>query len=112
MTEWKCKRCGRCCGIVPFQQEEYDRVKHTGIQFERQIIAGHVVYIPKSAIKTSSCPFYNRKKKLCEIYELRPEVCRAFGDGPHPCLVCPFNPKFDPEAIKQTAERIHKKDNK
>ena len=106
MAEWTCKRCGMCCGIVPFQPDEYERVKDQGIQFEQQMIAGHVVYIPKYALQTQRCPFYDKKKKICKIYALRPQVCRDFGDGPHPCLVCPHNPRYNPDAIKQTAERI------
>lgn len=108
MTEWTCKRCGMCCGIVPFEPADYEKAKGTGVQFEPQMISGHLCYIPKAALKTGRCPFYNRKKKICTIYKDRPQVCRDFGDGPHPCLVCPHNPRHNPEQINAIAERIIK----
>lgn len=106
MSEWKCLRCGMCCGIVPFEQEDYDKVKDTGVQFEKQMLAGHVFYVPTYALKTTKCPFYDRKKKICTIYENRPQVCRDFGDGNHPCLICPHNPRFNKEAVEAVAERV------
>lgn len=112
MTEWKCKRCGLCCGIVPFLPEEYEKVKDTGIEFEQQIMENQVVYFPKYALQTMRCPFYDKKKKICTIYENRPEVCRLFGDGEHPCLICPHNPRYNKLAIEEIAEKVVKRNKK
>lgn len=27
MPEFKCRRCGRCCGIVPFNKTEYNAIR-------------------------------------------------------------------------------------
>lgn len=106
MSEWKCLRCGQCCGIVPFQKNEYERVKDTGVQFVENAIFGRVCYIPASALKTGTCPFYDKKKKICTVYDKRPQVCRDFGDGSHPCLVCPHNPRYNAQAVQDTLERV------
>ena len=106
MSDWVCKRCGMCCGIVPFEVADYEKVKDTGVKFVPQAIAGHIFYIPASALKTGKCPFYDKKKKICTIYKDRPQVCRDFGDGAHPCLICPHNPRYNAEAVKETAERV------
>lgn len=39
--------------------------------------------------KNNKCPFL-RKDCKCNIYEDRPDICRRFGDGSHPMLVCEF----------------------
>ena len=62
MCKWECIRCGQCCGVVPFDKEDVEKLDTT-VQFEEQCISGHLFYVPKSALKTGKCPFYNRKKK-------------------------------------------------
>lgn len=108
MCDWKCIRCGQCCGVVPFEKEDVEKLDTT-VQFEEQYLSGHLFYVPKSALKTGKCPFYNRKKKICEIYENRPQVCRDFGDGTHPCMICPHNPRFNQQGITDTIERLKNK---
>ena len=27
MVEFRCKRCGKCCGIVPFNKKEYNEIR-------------------------------------------------------------------------------------
>lgn len=109
MAEWKCIRCGLCCGVVPFLESEYEKVKDSGVQFEKQILCGNIVYFPKYALQKHRCPFYDKKKKICTIYDNRPQVCRDFGDGQHPCLICPHNPRYTPDLIEETAKNIAKR---
>lgn len=112
MTGFKCRRCGKCCGIVPFTKAEYKAIenfaKKKHISFVKTEFCGKKVYMPKkltkeifkmydtkdiSGIDNMRCPFleYNALGLAsCMIYENRPEVCRAFGNGKHPCLKCPF----------------------
>lgn len=114
MSNFVCKRCGKCCGVVPFTAKEYDRIrkiaqkKHIG--FIKQEENGKVFYLAKCLAKkvtdiyndalsgkeisldNLTCPFLefdDSGKASCTIYELRPEVCRLFGHGGHPNLVCP-----------------------
>lgn len=114
MSNFVCKRCGKCCGVVPFTAKEYDRIrkiaqkKHIG--FIKQEENGKVFYLAKCLAKkvtdiyndalagkeisldNLTCPFLEfdeAGKASCTIYELRPDVCRVFGHGGHPNLVCP-----------------------
>lgn len=119
MCEFKCLRCGKCCGIVPFNKAEYNairdyaRKKH--IAFTKTELNGRTVYFPKHlyekflrAAETADkehrlidnqadnlvCPFLGRDVMglaFCKIYENRPEICRLFGKGGHPFLTCPNN---------------------
>lgn len=119
MAKFVCKRCGKCCGIVPFNKKEYNAVrkvaKQRHIGFIKQELSGKTVYFPKTAYQQFSdamenikiqnkdidnqidrivCPFleYDETgKSRCTIYELRPEICRLFGKGGHPFLTCPNN---------------------
>lgn len=120
MSEFKCLRCGKCCGIVPFNKNEYAKIRDFArkrhIGFTKQNLCGKVVYFPKSTYKTFlvaaehskqenrlidneidriMCPFLEfdvMGKSSCAIYENRPEICRLFGKGGHPFLTCPNNP--------------------
>lgn len=72
--EGKCSRCGECCTpFIPITNKEYKiikkYIKDNDIQKEN-LIDGENVYV--------RCCFYNRKEKKCNIYEVRPEVCRRF----------------------------------
>lgn len=69
----KCSSCGACCSdILPISESEVQQIK---------------AYIKKHDIKerrhlTSAkditCPFRDDAKNICTIYEVRPEICRAF----------------------------------
>ena len=65
----KCKNCGKCCGIVPFIKLEWARVEN------------------KKKATNLNCPYLS--KNGCEIYELRPFMCRLFGTSIDPRLKCP-----------------------
>lgn len=119
MTKFVCQRCGKCCGIVPFNKKEYNAVRKIAQQrhigFTKQEMGVETLYFPKSAYRQFNnamenikiqnrdidnqidrivCPFleYDKDgKSRCTIYELRPEICRLFGKGGHPFLTCPNN---------------------
>ncbi len=121
MVEFKCKRCGKCCGIVPFNKQEYNEIRdiarkmHIGF-VKGELTQGHTVWYPKHVYKKFlevaeiahkenrlidnqldglQCPFLAFDDKglaYCQIYEHRPWICRAFGKGGHPFLTCPNNP--------------------
>lgn len=70
----KCFKCGNCCiPWCPITQKEYETIKE---------------YIKKNNIKAQSlkegnnyymdCCFHDRKNHKCNIYEVRPEVCKNF----------------------------------
>ena len=120
-ASFKCQRCGKCCGIVPFSKDEYNAIrkyakdKHIG--FVKAELQGKTVYFPKHAYKKFlqvaetaekehrlidnqvdgiRCPFLAYDENglaYCTIYEYRPHICRLFGKGGHPFLTCPNNPR-------------------
>lgn len=118
-------RCGKCCGLVPFTKQEYERIrdyaKKNHIGFVKVDFGGKTTYFPKhvyekfvkaseEASKTGRlldndldglrCPFLgfdDMGLAFCKIYENRPEVCRLFGKGKHPFLRCPNNPLAEVE---------------
>ena len=70
----KCSDCGSCCSdFLPLSKSEVKRIK---------------AYIKKHHIKEQrhnmqigydiTCPFRDDLNKGCTIYEVRPEICRAF----------------------------------
>jgi Fe-S-cluster containining protein len=70
----QCSRCGECCGLfIPFTDKELATLKkyvqEHNIQPENRI-EGNDFY--------ASCCFFDRKNKICKVYEARPYVCRAF----------------------------------
>jgi Fe-S-cluster containining protein len=72
--EGKCSRCGECCTpFIPITNKEYKTIKkyikENKIDKEN-LVEGNNVYI--------KCCFYNRKEKKCNIYKVRPEVCKRF----------------------------------
>lgn len=69
-----CTRCGNCCAaMLPLTRKEEKRIKE---------------YIKKNNIEPEffqnekdmnlQCCFYDRTKKKCKIYDVRPNICRSF----------------------------------
>ena len=63
-----CTNCGECCGIIPVDEKELAEIKE---------------YVKKHNIKARKnfphCPFRNEEQKKCDIYPVRPIICRLFG---------------------------------
>lgn len=71
----KCVKCGQCCGLfVPVTNEELATIKKYVKKHnikpvtDRQTIMGF----------EARCCFYDKKNKKCNIYPVRPWVCRDF----------------------------------
>lgn len=70
----KCSRCGECCGIfIPVTDEEIKIIK-------KYVKQKNIV--PEDRVNDNNvelrCPFFNVKEYKCNIYEVRPFVCRDF----------------------------------
>lgn len=70
----KCIKCGKCCGLfIPVTKKEVDKikkyVKENNIEPENRITS--------EAIELR-CPFLDLKNHKCNIYPVRPYVCRDF----------------------------------
>lgn len=73
----KCSGCGECCvDLLPVTPAEIDRIKafvqKHHVQEHRQ-----APFFDLNAIDLS-CPFRNQHTKKCEVYPVRPYICRAF----------------------------------
>ena len=71
----ECSKCGSCCGLfIPFTDEELqlikDYVKVNKIKPTNRIINGNQLI--------AQCCFYDRENKKCNIYPVRPYVCKDF----------------------------------
>lgn len=70
----KCTQCGNCCtAILPVTKEELKAIK-------RYIKKKHIkpVLHSGSADVDLTCPFRNDAEKKCNVYEVRPQICRDF----------------------------------
>jgi len=64
-----CRNCGSCCGPVPVTVSDIILIKSYLADRDVEIFTGDVL----------DCPFRNEAKKRCEIYPVRPTVCRLMG---------------------------------
>lgn len=72
-----CSNCGSCCSnLLPITRAEinkirkYVRLKGIKPQLHR--------YPTAQATMDAVCPFRNNSTRRCEIYEVRPAICRDF----------------------------------
>lgn len=70
----KCSNCGQCCGdILHLSKSE--------IKLIDKYLKNHKIKAtPKSVFATydNTCPFRDNEKKICKIYEVRPQICRVY----------------------------------
>ena len=68
----KCTCCGNCCtALLPVTKEELKTIK-------RYIKKKHIKPVTHTGGIDFTCPFRNDEKKICNIYEVRPTICRDF----------------------------------
>ena len=78
---FKCINCGGCCGPVPISIEEEKEIKN--------YINKNNLKLKKSSKFSIDCKF--RVNNKCQIYEVRPEICKNFGTCSGKFLKCPHN---------------------
>ena len=73
----ECSCCGECCSnLLPLSEHEIKRI-HKYI--EKKHIKGAVRKFPTADISVDMrCPFRNDEKRICEIYKIRPLICKVF----------------------------------
>ena len=73
----KCSQCGNCCSnLLPMSQKEVD-VIHRYIKKHHIKECKHLLPVAKPAFDMT-CPFRDNDRKICTIYEVRPEICKQF----------------------------------
>lgn len=69
-----CSRCGQCCAAsIPLTRKEEKRIR----EYIKQNEIEPEVFQTETDMNLQCC-FYDRKKKMCKIYEVRPSICRSF----------------------------------
>ena len=73
-----CSGCGECCSdFLPLSNEEIIRIqnylKKHPMEPHRNLLAPL-----RTKMADMTCPFRNNVKKKCDIYEIRPLICRNF----------------------------------
>lgn len=73
----KCSECGQCCSaLLPLSQQELRTIKK---YVKKHGLKPHNHDVLSTAQLDLTCPFLNNNKgKRCDIYEVRPKICRVF----------------------------------
>ena len=104
-VNFECKRCGECCKVPTFFKvcDEYEKAEEISVKFNIEFIeipngpiGPHL--IPKISydqltkvrageLEKAVCPFleYNNDKANCSIYDIRPVLCKTFGNSIQLC---------------------------
>jgi Fe-S-cluster containining protein len=83
-TNGKCSRCGNCCGALPMPVTKQEVEIIAEYVHSNKIERKNREWVePFESNETGltidlRCCFYNAEEKKCEIYEVRPEICRKF----------------------------------
>jgi len=89
-----CSRCGECCGdFLPLSAVEIDRIK---TYVRKHQVKEQINLVMDSPINFK-CPFRDDSKRICTIYEVRPEICR--------CFMC----NYEKTKIRATKQLLHQK---
>ena len=74
----KCSNCGNCCNdFLPLTNADINRIKQY-IKKNNIKPINHALRILSIINIDMMCPFRNEEEKKCNIYEVRPEVCKKF----------------------------------
>ena len=82
MVNGECpESCGKCCNsILPLNQNEIKQISKYIKENKIKLINHNTVFTQKYV---DVCPFLNEKQR-CNIYPVRPDVCRTFNcNGEH-----------------------------
>ncbi len=102
----------KCCGPVPINGPLFRANISRAQRPIKEVIDFGVDVLPVT--EDGTCVFLSNEYK-CMIYEVRPDVCKKFGDETHPFMTCAYQ-KADGKArtkketkkiLKQTAQKIN-----
>lgn len=94
---FKCQNCGRCCytpgaGLY-LEKEDFDRIAKQVGKEKLKSFCRYDKDLNAWALK-QPCPFYDEKKKACQIYKIRPATCTKYPLHP-PLKEMPYNLAVD-----------------
>ena len=72
----KCSGCGECCAdFLPLSEAEVKRIRNYMKSHKLNEHRANVLMVDAIDL---TCPFRDSINKKCDIYSIRPEICRAF----------------------------------
>jgi Fe-S-cluster containining protein len=76
-VDGKCSGCGDCCiDLLPLTDAELEQLKKYANEHNLKEHR-HSLFFDKKAIDLT-CPFRNNETKQCDVYAVRPQICREF----------------------------------
>lgn len=73
----KCSGCGECCpDLLPLSERELSRIKEYARQ--HNLKENRHFWVGDPYAIDATCPFRNEKERKCDIYPVRPLICREF----------------------------------
>ena len=73
----QCSNCGECCTrVLPLSSKEV-AIIHKYIKDNNLKATSHPLAVMSGKVDLT-CPFRNHEKAKCNIYSIRPEICRVF----------------------------------
>lgn len=76
-----CTRCGECCEYcIPYSEKELTQIKEYVKKHDIKPEPDRLMTYKKDGFNgmKPKCCFYNEKERKCNIYEVRPAICRAY----------------------------------
>lgn len=71
-----CSGCGACCSdFLPVSREEIERIRHFVMNHH---LKEHISIVNPGNFMDWTCPFRDNVHKKCDIYPVRPQICRCF----------------------------------
>ena len=87
----RCRRCGKCCipnpifpnhpGIMVLKEDLIRISKHTNYSLKylnTKTFLNKDPYFAQQRYLPLPCMFYNQKRQECQIYEIRPFICKTY----------------------------------
>lgn len=75
-VDGRCSGCGACCSdYLPLSEGEVTRIHRYIIEHG---LREHKALVTMGATFDMTCPFRDNVNKRCDIYDIRPEICRCF----------------------------------
>jgi len=76
VPNFNCDRCGQCCGPIHWGLSEDIIIREFLKENKREYIKWNEDDYINNELR---CPYYNREKNICTIYQVRPLICRLQG---------------------------------
>lgn len=76
-VDGECSNCGNCCvNVLPVSEAELNAIRS---YVRKHNVKEEKIWMPTALpIINTLCPFRNEKERKCNIYPVRPEICRKF----------------------------------